>query len=87
MLIYVANYIRESLSLKRYHDKNCDDEPEAKHPKHDANEEELIKVAETSPAPKSLSNIHYDCLERIFDFLNLQSLLNVENRCICQIHQ
>lgn len=31
--------------------------------------------------PKSLNNIYYDCLERIFDFLDLKSLLNVANTC------
>lgn len=29
----------------------------------------------------SLSNIYYDCLERIFDFLDLKSLLNVAKTC------
>lgn len=31
--------------------------------------------------PKSITNIHYDCLERIFDFLDLESLLNLANTC------
>lgn len=30
---------------------------------------------------KSITNIYYDCLEQIFDFLDLESLLNVAGTC------
>lgn len=30
---------------------------------------------------KSITNIYYDCLERIFDFLDLESLLSLANTC------
>lgn len=32
-------------------------------------------------AVKSLTNIYYDCLENIFDYLNLEDLLNVAQTC------
>lgn len=38
-------------------------------------------VNETNAEPKSITNIYYDCLERIFDFLDLESLLNVAGTC------
>lgn len=33
------------------------------------------------PEEKTITNIYYDCLERIFDFLDLSSLLNVAGTC------
>lgn len=30
---------------------------------------------------KTITNICYDCLERIFDFLDLESLVNVAGTC------
>lgn len=47
-----------------------DDGPSQKRQKPDENEE-----------VKSITNICYDCLERIFDFLDLESLLNVAGTC------
>ena len=35
------------------------------------------------PIAKSLTNICYDCLERIFDYLDIESLLNVADTCKC----
>lgn len=32
-------------------------------------------------ADKAITNIYYDCLEQIFDFLDLESLLNVAGTC------
>lgn len=33
------------------------------------------------PQAKTLTNIYYDCLDRIFDFLDIESLLNVARTC------
>lgn len=33
------------------------------------------------PEAKTLTNIYYDCLDQIFDFLNFESLLNVAQTC------
>lgn len=33
------------------------------------------------PEERSITNIYYDCLERIFDFLDLESLLNLAQTC------
>lgn len=38
-------------------------------------------MAYQEPEIKSLTNIHYDCLERIFDFQTLDGLLNVAQTC------
>lgn len=37
--------------------------------------------ADNNGDAKSITNICYDCIERIFDFLDLESLLNVANTC------
>ena len=34
-----------------------------------------------APEPRSITNICYDVLERIFEFLDIESLLNVANTC------
>lgn len=63
----------------KHHHYDCDGyEPNRKRQKHDQNQttENAIEVE-----PVSLTNICYDCLERIFDFLDLQSLLNVAGTC------
>lgn len=36
---------------------------------------------ESPPQPPALNTLYYDCLERIFDFLDLTSLLNVAQTC------
>lgn len=33
------------------------------------------------PEAKTITNIYYDCLERSFDYLDLESLLNVARTC------
>lgn len=48
------------------------DDPERKRQNQIKNEEPTIAME-----VKTITNIYYDCLERIFDFLDLQSLLNV----------
>lgn len=41
-----------------------------------------LEEMEASPIePAAITNIYYDCLERIFDFLDLESLLNVAKTC------
>lgn len=49
----------------------------SKHQKPKNGDKETANVTET----KTLTNIYYDCLERIFDFLDLQSLLNIACTC------
>lgn len=43
--------------------------------------ENAIEEMEATSEVKSLTTIYYDCLERIFDFLDLKSLLNVADTC------
>lgn len=46
----------------------------------DGKEGEPVSPTEAEE-PKTLTNIYYDCLERIFDFLDLVSILNVARTC------
>lgn len=64
-------------NYKRSHESK--NEPKQKHQKQ--NEREGEPVNTTEPEPITLTNIYYDCLERIFDFLDLESLLNVAGTC------
>lgn len=45
----------------------------------DGNGNGIINATEVDE--KTLTNIYYDCLERIFDFLDLETLLNVAGTC------
>lgn len=36
---------------------------------------------EAKPEAKTITDICFECLERIFDFLDLESLLNVADTC------
>ena len=47
--------------------------------KHSSHGNDVINA--TKEEEKTLTNICYDCLERIFDFLDLESLLNVAGTC------
>lgn len=65
---------RPSTSCKR-------DEPEHKRQELSRPNDEHHNPAPAVEETKALSNIYYDCLERIFDFLDLESLLNVADTC------
>lgn len=58
-------------NYKRQSDGN--DETERTHQKY--------KKYVTEVEPKSINNIYYDCLEHIFDYLDLASLMNVAGTC------
>lgn len=68
-------------SNERHHESS--DEPEEKLQKFDEHGEQLANIVEAKPGAKTITSIHYDCLERIFDYLDLESLLN--DRCSCKI--
>lgn len=65
--------------LKRGHSGGVDggNGNDQKRPKSEINEEKLVDA----PAVKTITTICYDVLERIFDFLDLESLLNVADTC------
>ena len=53
--------------------------PQLRHENGSSFENEVVNA--TKVEEKTLSNICYDCLERIFDFLDFESLLNVAGTC------
>lgn len=62
--------------------ENKNDQPEQKSQKLDENEVEPIVIAfEAETEAISITNMYYDCLKRIFDFLDLASLLNLAQTC------
>lgn len=65
---------QEALKHKLQHE--CDYEPPKNVQKRDSNNELAIATE-----PRSITNIYYDCLERIFDLLDLKSLLYVAQTC------
>lgn len=63
---------------RHHHDNDDVYEPDRKRQKGNRNELTTVKVP---VEPKSITDICYDCLERILDFLDLQSLLHVADTC------
>lgn len=58
------------------HQQNRSQKLEQRHQKQEENETSVKTTEE-----KTITNICYDCLERIFDFSDLKSLLNVADTC------
>lgn len=73
----------QEISSGGQHNGNNDDdgtgEPPLKQPRLDIDDN---NDTECEPVqPKSLTTIYFDCLERIFDFLELKDMLNIAHTC------
>lgn len=81
------NSLMTKSTLKRFADNN--DSHDAKNPQHDDDDEDdgnnIMNNKrhrlndETVPPPEKITDVIDDCLERIFECLDLVSLLNVAN--------
>lgn len=69
--------------LNRQHsDGEEHNQPEQKHQKLDETEDKSLALATKAEAkPISITNINYNRLERIFDLLDLEALLNLAQTC------